>query len=48
MNIGRFFDIKVNMMQDKAYQNIDADKEDPADEPIDAAGFTGQMSRQTR
>ena len=33
-------------MQDKEYQKIDADKEDPADEPIDAAGFTGQMSRQ--
>ena len=29
------------MMQDKEYQKIDADKEDPADEPIDAAGFTG-------
>ena len=33
------------MMQDNEYKKIDADKEDPAEEPIDAAGFTGQMAR---
>ena len=34
------------MMQDRAYSKIDANKDDPNDDAIDAAGFTGQMNRQ--
>ena len=41
LNIGRFYDLKINMLQDRAYQVIDADKDDPNDDAIDAAGFTG-------
>ena len=46
LNVGRFYDLKVNMMQNKAYEKIDANLDDPNDDAIDAAGFTGQMNRQ--
>ena len=36
------------MMQSKAYSKIDANVEDPTEDAVDAAGFTGQMNRVKR
>ena len=36
------------MMNEKAYKGIDANKDDPNEDAVDAAGFTGQMNRQKR
>ena len=50
MNVSRFYDLEISLLQRKIYQNLDFDKNGGEDNVYDASGYTGQMFRpkQTR